>query len=89
MPHFYFNVHDGMLRQDDEGIDLPSLDIARETAVSLFASVLKDDAPLVARNPDWRMEVTDQTGTVLFRLAFILAASSDARTLRRRELKRA
>ena len=85
MPHFYFNVHDGMLRQDDEGIELPNIDSAREAAVSLFSSVLKNDAPLVARSAGWRMEVTDPTGTVLFRLDFILEASSAARVLRRRE----
>ena len=75
MPRFYFNVHDGKDLLDDEGIEFPNADSAREAAVCLFGLVLREDAALVACGADRRMDVTDQAGQLLFRLGSTVDAS--------------
>ena len=81
MPQFYFNVHDGKDLIDDQGLEFPNADSAREAAVCLFGLVLKEDASLVACGAGRRMEVTDQAGSVLFRLGVTIEASVAAKLL--------
>ena len=82
MPHYHFNVHDGKDMLNDEEIELPNVDSAREVAVRLFGSVLRNDAFLIALGADRCMAVTDQTGLVLFRLGVTVEASAAAKMLR-------
>ena len=68
MPRFHFNVHDGFVRPDRKGKDLPDLKAARGEAIRLAANLLEEDADRVSLGEVWYMEVTDCRGLVLFRL---------------------
>lgn len=70
MPRFHFNIYDGVNLLDPTGTELPGWDEARSEAVRLAGDVLKDSAHRIALGEDWRMEVTDDTGLILFRLDF-------------------
>lgn len=68
MPRYHFNVFDGLSSLDIEGTELPDWQTARIEAVRLAGEILKDDADRIDLGEDWCIEVTDQTGLVLFRL---------------------
>ncbi|MDP4026856.1 hypothetical protein Q8W71_30720 [Methylobacterium sp. NEAU 140] len=72
MPRFHFNVHDGVSRLDLEGTELPDWRAARLDAIRLAGEILRDEAERVALGEDWRIEVTDHTGLVLFQMAFLV-----------------
>ena len=76
MPRFHFNVYDGVAAIDAEGTELADWGDARLEAIRLSGEILKDNAKRIALGEDWRMEVTDATGLVLFRLDFIVMASA-------------
>lgn len=75
MPRFHFNVYDGISEPDRKGTDLPDWEEARTQAIRLAGSILKDDTRRFAFGETWRMEVTDETGLVLFRLDFSVVES--------------
>lgn len=76
MPRFYFSTYDGVSAPDLEGTELPDWNAAREEAIHLAGALLRDSAKQVALGEEWRMEVTDETGLILFRLDFTLLTAS-------------
>lgn len=70
MPRFHFNVYDGVTDIDHEGQLLPSWTEARLVAIQCAGNIIADDRKRLALGEDWRMEVTDKAGLVLFRLDF-------------------
>lgn len=75
MPRFHFNVYDGLSQLDREGQELAGWEEARLEAIRLAGAILRDEAKRIALGEDWRMEVTDETGLVLFRLDFTVMGS--------------
>lgn len=78
MPRFHFNIYDGVTALDREGIALPDLDAARVEAIRFAGESLRDDAHRLRLGEDWHMDVTDETGLILFRLDFNVFASAAA-----------
>ena len=72
MPRFYFNVHDGKSSLDVIGAELPDWDAARVEALRFMGEILKENAPHIALDEDWRLEVTDSTGLTLFQVALVM-----------------
>ena len=70
VPRFHFNIFDGVNSLDRQGTELTDWQAARLEAIRLAGEVLRDEAKRIAVGEDWRMEVTDGTGLVLFRLDF-------------------
>ena len=70
MPRYHFNVYDGVTMLDPDGVELTSWEAARLEAIRHCGEIFKDDPKRIALGEDWRMEVTDDTGLVLFRLDF-------------------
>ena len=68
MPRYHFNVYDGVSSLDIEGTELPDWQAARSEAIRLAGEILKDDADSINLGEDWRIEVTDHTGLVLFQM---------------------
>jgi hypothetical protein len=68
VPRYMFNVFDGMDLPDDEGMLLAGLPQARSMALRLAGDLIRDSETFWERN-EWRLEVTDETGLVLFTLA--------------------
>lgn len=83
MPRFYFNVYNGKASIDTAGVDLPDWDSACEVAICYLGSFLKVEAPGLDPSEEWRMEVTDITGLVLFRLDFTVPTMAATDGLRR------
>ena len=76
MSRYHFNVYDGVTSIDKEGTVLPNWRTARIEAVRLAGQLLEAKASKFNLDEDWRMEVTDSLGLILFRLDFTLIESS-------------
>ena len=72
MPRYHFNVHDGVCLPDVEGSDLPNCQAARLEAIHRAGEMLRDEPQSVALGEDWRIEVTDSTGLILFQMTFLV-----------------
>lgn len=75
---YFFNVYDGCSDPDDEGSDFSEWSAARLAAVTLAGEIFKDDPQRILSCPDWRIEVTNETGLVLIRLDFCAVESPAA-----------
>lgn len=76
MPHYHFNVYDGVSEIDRVGTELGDHNEARIEAMRLAGEILENTAHRLALGEDWRMEVTDSSGLILFRLDFTVMESS-------------
>lgn len=76
MSRFHFNVYDGISALDDEGTELADPQQARLRAIRLSGEILGDDYERLTADVDWHMEVTDETGLILYRLDFRVHDSS-------------
>lgn len=72
VPRYHFNVYDGVSSLDLDGTELPDVQAARVEGIRLAGEILKDDADRIDLGEEWRLEVTDQAGVVLFRMAFLV-----------------
>ena len=88
MPRYHFNLHDDGVLTGGEGVDLPDLDAARRIAAEFFGAVITDAGAAFFLGGDWRLEVTDERGLILFAATAFAqqAAASDPQTS---ELRRA
>lgn len=77
MPRYYFNVFDNRSFPDSDGLELPDPAAAQVLAIHHAGEILQSDARRIAPGQDWRMEVTDERGLVLFRLDFGVTASPE------------
>ena len=75
MPRYFFHVHDGKDLPDHEGTELPDLASARKEAVALAAGLLGDRPDVFWDAADWRLDVEDEAGRVLFSLRFSAVAA--------------
>ena len=75
MPRFHFHVHDGCSVLDPEETELPDPQAARLEAIRIAGDILKHDAHRIALGEDWRIEVTDHTGLILFQMTFLVVES--------------
>jgi hypothetical protein len=67
MPRYYFNVHHGEYSYLDEvGEDLPDDHAAWSEATSSAGESIRDLDGRFAPGTDWRMEVTDDTRSLLY-----------------------
>jgi len=76
MPRYFVNVHDDRNSIDEEGMLLPDWKAAQSLAIRYAGEILQSDAERIKTGEDWYLEVTDETGLILFRLDFSLNASS-------------
>jgi hypothetical protein len=75
VPRYHFNILDGVRLPDTDGIELPDWHAARLEAVRRAGEILKDEPQSVALGEDWRIEVTDHTGLILFQMTFLMIES--------------
>jgi hypothetical protein len=75
MPRYYFNIYDGVDILDDVGTELPDAVFARREAIRYSGAILEDEAERLSLGEEWRMEVLDGTGLMLFCLNFMVTAS--------------
>jgi hypothetical protein len=71
MPRFFFHIaHGSRARPADEGIDLPDEEAAWREAITACSELISDLDLNLKTGTEWRMDVTDETGAVRFRLRF-------------------
>lgn len=75
MPRYHFNVYDGVELLDKKGVELPDFIYARREAIRYAGNLLEDGAIKDNLGEEWRMEVTDAVGLLLFRLDFFITPS--------------
>ncbi|MBE7180821.1 MAG: hypothetical protein INR71_06360 [Terriglobus roseus] len=75
MPRFYFNVFDGLLAVDPDGVELSGVEAVREEAIRISGGIIGRDAALISAGDTWAMEVTDQLGRRLLHLTFSITAN--------------
>ncbi len=78
MPRYHFNVYDGVTLLDKKGVELPDIKFARREAIRYAGVLLEEGARLESLGSEWRMEITDETGLILFRLDFFITPSAPA-----------
>ena len=76
MPRYYFNVQDGCSGIDREGTELRDVHSARSEALCLAGAIIDDAGRRGDLGQEWRVEVTDDTGLMLFRMDFIVVESA-------------
>ena len=79
MPRYFFNHAGDGYPPDDEGLDLPDLGAARIEATCFAAERLRDRPQYAWDDMDFRIEVTDGDGLLLFT---ILVLGIDAPAVR-------
>ena len=74
MPRYFFHVTHEMLSLDGDGISLPDIQSAWQLATRTSGEVLRD--LLLPAGQEWRMDVADEDGELLFAIR-VLAESYD------------
>ena len=70
MPRYFFNVRDGHTAPDTEGTELPDIYTAQAEAIAMSGEILRDMGADLWNGTEWRLEVCDEQGQVLFVLRF-------------------
>ena len=70
MPNFSFHIRHGNHSSDHE-VDLPDVRAAHEEATMIFGDMARDVAAQLSETPEWRMDVSDESGKFLFRLRLL------------------
>lgn len=79
MSIFRFQVHDGHHTVAPETVELPDLAAARRESVRRTGATLVLDAHTFLPSGDWHLDVTDEAGTLLFRLDVAMTVAPAAK----------
>ena len=77
MPRYHFNLHDHRFVPDREGSELANLHAAKRQAIKLAASILSVCPEEFLESPDWRVEVTDSDGVLLFTVSLAMSLAQE------------
>ena len=75
MIRYFFNLADGGYDPDLEGTEFPDVASARREAVRFASEVLHDRPEVVWSGRDFRVEVTDHQGTLIFTFVMLVVDS--------------
>ena len=76
MPRFFFNVIGNHADVDEIGTDLPSIGYAKREGVKLLGALIAEGL-LAHHDGVVRLEVTDETGALLFHVDVASGGASD------------
>ena len=72
MPTYFFHIRHGKYASVlPDGIELPDLEAARQEAALMCSDMARDIVSELGESPEWRIEVTDDTGKKLYRLTLL------------------
>jgi hypothetical protein len=71
MPRYFFHIQDGVTAQDDEGVELEDVSVAKCQAVRLAGQMICDDAASFWDREEWKLTATDEAGLTLFCLHIV------------------
>lgn len=67
---YHFHIRDGAAGPDLDGSELPSREAAKREALLVAGEMIRDVALEGRIPPMWNMEVADEAGEIICRLAF-------------------
>jgi hypothetical protein len=70
MPRYFFHVIDGYSTCDEEGTELPDIYAAQHMAIRASGEILRDMGATFWNGTEWKLEVADEHGQILFVLRF-------------------
>jgi len=70
MPRYIFHTFYGYSTRDTEGTELPDISAAQHHAIRTSGEILRDMGARYWGGTEWKLEVTDEQGRVLFVLRF-------------------
>ena len=70
MPSFGFHIRHGD-HSSEHNIDLPDARAAHKEARMIFGDFARDIAAQLNETPEWRMDVSDESGKSFFRLRLL------------------
>ena len=70
MPRYFFHLYDGSSAPDQDGTELPDIYTAQAQAIRTSGEILRDMGAKFWDGTDWRLEVADARGQILFILRF-------------------
>lgn len=70
MPRFHFHLYNDMVVHDEDGIELPSIEAAREQAVVGGRELMCEQLRKGRLRLHHRIEVADENGRVLMKVPF-------------------
>jgi hypothetical protein len=70
MPDYTIHIHQGSDMTSDI-VSLPDVDAARREATGVFADLARDIANKLSQHPDWRIEVMEPAGEIVFKLGLL------------------
>lgn len=68
MPRYFFHVSDGDLSHDIEGTEFTDIHVAQSQAIRMSGDILRDMGARFWDGTEWKLEVADERGEVLFAL---------------------
>ncbi|WP_120251137.1 DUF6894 family protein [Sphingobium limneticum] len=71
MPRYFFHTVDGGRDFDQEGTELPNDAAARKAAIRFAGAVMHDEPDVLWDGRDYRVEVTNETGALLFTIVML------------------
>ncbi|WP_037492168.1 DUF6894 family protein [Sphingobium indicum] len=71
MPRYFFHTVDGGRDVDQEGTELPNDAAARKAAIRFAGAVMHDEPDVLWDGRDYRVEVTNETGALLFTIVML------------------
>jgi hypothetical protein len=76
VPRFFFDIHDGKAFTPDRvGLDLDSLEAAKDEAKKTLPDIVKDEMPDGDRR-DFTVDVKDVAGQIVWRITLSLVVES-------------
>ena len=79
MALYQFQVFDGRSEVSPDKVELPNLDAARREGIRRAGATLVLDAHIITPENNWRLDLTDERGTLLYRYDFAVTASPATR----------
>jgi len=76
VPRYFFDVHTEALEKDDQGHELPAIDVAHVAAAELAGELLRNHPENILLGDEWKVEVRDESGAVLFSLLMLSVPSA-------------
>ena len=70
MPRYFFNVYDGTSAPDAEGTECADIYVAQAEALRMSGEIMRDLGTRFWGGSEWRLEVTDTAGRILFIIRF-------------------
>jgi Domain of unknown function (DUF6894) len=70
VPRYFFHLYDDVVVMDDEGIELPTIEAARESALTGARAMICDQVSKGKINLGHRIEVADEAGERVHVIAF-------------------